>query len=143
MPQAQRTVLIYRPVDEVFAFFTDPRNDRQWRPHVKEIAAQNPAAVGSTIHQLVAGPGGRSIRADIEVTAYEPSTRYAFRVTAGPVRPNGEFRFTPNDGATQVSFFLNAELGGIKKLLMSKTVQKSMDGEMASLDKAKAIIEQA
>jgi hypothetical protein len=67
------------------------------------------------------------------------------RCAAGchPVRPKGEFRFTPNDGATQVSFFLNAELGGIRKLLMSKTVQKSMDDEMASLDKAKAIIEQA
>ena len=54
-----------------------------------------------------------------------------------PVRPNGEFRFTPNDGATQVSFFLNAELGGIRKLLMSKTVQKSMDGETASLERRK------
>jgi hypothetical protein len=31
----------------------------------------------------------------------------------------------------------------IKKALMSKPVQQAMDGEMASLDKAKALIEQA
>jgi hypothetical protein len=42
-----------------------------------------------------------------------------------------------------VQFSLNAELKGIKKLVMSKAVQRSMDGEMASLDKAKAILEHA
>jgi hypothetical protein len=41
-----------------------------------------------------------------------------------------------------VSFSLSAELSGIKSLLMSNAVQKSMDGQMASLDKAKALIEQ-
>ena len=75
------------------------------------------------------------------MTAYEPSSRYAFRVIAGPARPVGEFRFTPAEGGTEVSFSLKAELTGIKKLLMSNAVQKSMDGEMASLDKAKALIE--
>ena len=41
-----------------------------------------------------------------------------------------------------MSFSLSAELGGIKKLIMSKSVQQAMDSEMASLDKAKALIEQ-
>ena len=143
MPAAQRTVVIHRPANEVFAFFTDPANDQKWRPHVKEIAAQGPVAVGATIHQVVAGPGGRGIPADIQVTAYEPTDRYAFRVTAGPARPVGEFRFTPGDDGTEVSFSLNAELSGIKKLFMSRPVQSSMDGEMAALDKAKALIEGA
>jgi hypothetical protein len=51
-------------------------------------------------------------------------------------------RFAPtSEGATEVSFTLAAELAGLKKILMSKPVQKSMDGEMANLDKAKAILE--
>src|SRR6266545_4187370 len=86
MPEAQRTIVIDRPADQVFAFFTDHGNDPKWRPAVKEVAAQGPAGVGSTIHQVVKGPGGRGIPADIEVTAYEPSSRYAFKVIAGPVR---------------------------------------------------------
>ena len=61
---------------------------------------------------------------------------------AGPACPIGEFRFAPAGEGTQVSFSLSAELGGIKKLIMSKSVQQAMDGEMASLDKAKALIEQ-
>jgi uncharacterized membrane protein len=141
MPEAQRTIVIDRPADQVFAFFTDHGNDPQWRPAVKEVAAQGPAGVGSTIHQVVKGPGGRGIPADIEVTAYEPSSRYAFKVIAGPVRPVGEFRFAPSGSGTEVSMSLSAELAGVKKLLLAKPVQKSMDSEVSALDKAKALIE--
>jgi uncharacterized protein YndB with AHSA1/START domain len=141
MPSAQRTIVIDRPPDQVFAFFANPANDQKWRPHVKEIAADGPARVGSRIHQVVDGPGGRGIAADIEVTAYEPPTRYAFRVVAGPARPTGEFRFSPSASGTNVSFSLGADLGGFKKLLLSRPVQTSMDGEMQALDSAKRLIE--
>lgn len=142
MPSAQRSIVIARPAAEVFAFFTDPANDPKWRPHVKEIRAEGPPAVGSRIHQVIAGPAGRGIPADLEVTAYEPSTRYAFDVIAGPARPKGEFRFaTTADGGTEVTMSLRAELTGAKKLLMSKPVQRSMDGEVAGLEKAKQLLE--
>jgi hypothetical protein len=35
MPAARRTIVIERPIDDVFAFLTDPANDRSWRTHVK------------------------------------------------------------------------------------------------------------
>jgi uncharacterized protein YndB with AHSA1/START domain len=141
MPSAQRTIVIGRPQDQVFVFFADPANDQAWRPHVKEIAAEGPARVGSRIHQVVEGPGGRGIAADIEVTAYEPPTHYAFEVVAGPARPRGEFRFVETANGTEVHFSLDAEIGGIKKFLLSTPVQRSMDGEMAALDTAKRLIE--
>ena len=143
MPSAERSIIIDRPPDQVFAFFADPGNDQQWRPHVKEISSTDPAQVGRRIHQVVEGPGGRGIAADIEVTGYEPGSRYAFQVVAGPARPRGEFRFVPSGAGTQVSFSLAADLGGWKKLLMSGPVQRSMDGEMAALDTAKRMIEAA
>jgi hypothetical protein len=40
-----------------------------------------------------------------------------------------------------VTFSLGAELTGVKKLFMGKRVQQAMDAEMASLDKAKALLE--
>jgi uncharacterized protein YndB with AHSA1/START domain len=141
MPHAERTITVARPPDDVFAFFANPANDRSWRPHVKEISASGPVAQGSRIHQVVEGPGGRGIPADIEVTGYEPPTRYAFQVVAGPARPKGEFRFAPTAEGTSVSFALAAELGGWRKVLMSRPVQASMDGEMAALDRAKGILE--
>ena len=42
-----------------------------------------------------------------------------------------------------MTFSLSAELNGIKKLFFAKPVQRSMEGEMAALDKAKTLIEHA
>lgn len=141
MPSAKRTIVIHRPPDQVFAFFTDHARDPSWRPNVKQIDPVSGVPVGSRVHQVIKGPAGRGIGADIEVTANEPPTRYAFEVVAGPVRPRGEFRFIETPNGTEVHFSLAAELGGIKRLLMSRSVQASMDGEMAGLDTAKRLIE--
>ena len=143
MPHAQRSVVIDRPAAEVFDFFTDHGNDSRWRPEVKQIDADGPGQVGATVHQLVKGPGGRGIPSDFVITAYEPSARYAFRVTAGPVRPVGEFRFAPSDTGTEVTLSLDAELRGAKKLLLSRAVQTSMNSEVAALDTAKRLLEGA
>jgi acetyl-CoA carboxylase carboxyltransferase component len=42
---------------------------------------------------------------------------------------------------TEVHFSLAAELGGIKRFLLSGPVQSSMDGEMRALDTAKRLLE--
>ena len=141
MPSAARTIVIGKSPGDVFAFFADPKNDQKWRPHVKEIAAEGPSGAGARIHQVVEGPMGRSIAADIEITTYEPPTRYAFQVVAGPARPRGEFRFIETATGTEVHFSLAAELGGIKRFLLSGPVQSSMDGEMQALDTAKRLLE--
>ena len=143
MPEGTRTILIGAPVDKVFAFFTDPANDPKWRPAVLEIAVEDPGpvAVGTKIRQVVKGPGGRGVPADLQVTDLEPPTLYAFRVTAGPVRPTGQFRFSSKDEKTSVTFSLQVQLSGLKKLIMSRTVQSSINGEMASLDTAKNVLE--
>jgi uncharacterized protein YndB with AHSA1/START domain len=141
MPSAQRTIVIGRSPNDVFAFFADPAKDQKWRPHVKEIAPEGPPATGRKIHQVVEGPMGRGIAADIEVTAYDPPARYAFQVVAGPARPRGEFRFIETATGTEVHFSLTADLGGIKRFLLSGPVQTSMDGEMQALDTAKRLLE--
>jgi uncharacterized membrane protein len=141
MPAAQRSVDINRPRGEVFDFFTNPTNESRWRTHLKEVSASGPVGVGSRVHQVVKGPGGRGIPADIEVTGYQPPDRYAFRVVSGPVRPTGEYRFAGLGDTTTVSLSLEAQMSGLKKLLMSRAVQKSMDGEMRALDRAKALLE--
>jgi hypothetical protein len=59
----------------------------------------------------------------------------------GPVRPKGEYTFRGTAAGTEVTFTLDAELTGIKKLLMDRAVQKSVDAEMAALDQAKSVLE--
>jgi uncharacterized protein YndB with AHSA1/START domain len=141
MPHAERTITISAPPAEVFAFFTTPGNDRRWRAGVKDIHAEGDPRVGAVVHQTIAGPMGRGVKADIVITAYEPNTLYAFRAVEGPVRPVGSYAFAAVDGGTAVTFALTAEVAGLKKILMGGPVQKSMDGEMAALDTAKAVLE--
>lgn len=141
MPHAERTIVIDRPQPEVFAFFANSENDPRWRPAVKVMRREGPLAVGVRYTQRINGPGGREIPADIEVTVLDPDERMAFRGLAGPVRPLGSYAFRPAAGGTAVTLTLDAELTGIKRLLMGKQVQKFMEFEVASLDRAKSLLE--
>ena len=119
MPSASRTIEIAARIEVVFAFFSDPANDMKWRGAVKEMQAQGQPGVGATVHQVIAGPGGRSINADLEITEYTVPTRYAFKTVSGPVRPVGSYTFTSTGATPTVTFALDAEITGLKKLFMS------------------------
>jgi uncharacterized membrane protein len=141
VPSAQGSVVINRPLGEVFSFVADGETAMKWRPGVQDVKHLSGEGVGAVYRQGVKGPGGRRIAADYEVTAFEPNRRIAFKAIAGPVRPSGEYRFEASDGGTKVSFALNAELGGWKKLLMGRAVQSTMEAEMATLENLKHLLE--
>jgi len=140
VPSAENTVTINRPLHEVFAFVADKENDPRWRPGVVEIERVSGEGAGAKYRQVMKGPGGRPIPADFEITGYEPGKRFTFRATAGPVRPEGSFDFVEEGGATRVTFKLDAELKGMKKL-MAPMVGKSMRNEVQSLERLKQILE--
>jgi uncharacterized membrane protein len=140
VPSAENSVVIDRPRPEVFAFVADHENDPQWRPGVADIKRASGEGQGAIYTQGVKGPMGRRIDADFEVTAYQPDTLLAFRTLAGPVRPEGSYRFEDADGGTRVTFSLNAKLGGTQKL-MSPLVSKSMRNEVAALGNLKRVLE--
>jgi uncharacterized protein YndB with AHSA1/START domain len=143
MPRARREITITRPLDEVFSFTADAENDPKWRSAVLDVqrVAGDAPGVGARYRQGVKGPFGRRTPADTEVTEFEPGRKLAFRVIAGPVRPEGRYEFAPEDGGgTRLTFELRCELKGLKKL-MSGAVQKSMDAEMRNLDELKRVLE--
>ena len=143
MPSATNTVTIARPPGVVFAFVSDGLNAPKWRSGVLDIALVSGSGVGAEWKQGVKGPGGRRIDADYVITAYEPGRRLAFRATAGPVRPTGDFTLEAVPEGTNLTFSLDAELAGIKKLLMGGQVQKTMDAEVAALARLKEVVEQS
>jgi uncharacterized protein YndB with AHSA1/START domain len=143
MANVQRTIVINRPIRDVFDYFADVANDPQWRGSgVNEIAVEGAMGQGARVHQkLAAGPFGSVVKADMDVVAFEQPTALAFQVIAGPVKPRVEFAFAPADAGTQVSFSIAASLSGLKKVVMGKIVAKSMSDEAAALDNAKRILE--
>ncbi len=104
------------------------------------LASGSPGTVGAKYRQRVAGPGGRTISADIEITALEPDRLIAFRAISGPARPEGSYELTPVEGGTRVRFALSFEPHGFARL-MSGMIQKTMDSEVARLDHLQAAME--
>ena len=141
MPHAQYSVTIARPVEVVFAYVGDGEKGPEWRSGVLDVHRLYGDGVGETYRQGVAGPMGRRVAADYEVTTFEPGRRIEFQTTAGPVRPHGRYDFEAVDGGTRLTFSLTAEVTGLKKLLMGATVQRTMDGEVRALDNVKRILE--
>ena len=141
MPSAERTVTINRPVDEVFRFVSDGRNAKHWRSGVLDVDLVSGSGVGARYSQGVRGPGGRRIAADYEITEFIPNEKIAFAATAGPVRPTGSFTFEGMGTGTILTFRLDAELGGLQKLLMGGMVQSTMNAEMSALDQIKDLLE--
>jgi carbon monoxide dehydrogenase subunit G len=141
MPAATRSIRINRSVEDVWAFLADGANATKWRSGVLDVSKVSGSGVGEVWKQGVKGPGGRRIDADYEVTAWEPGRRMAFKAIAGPVRPTGEYDFAQEGGGTKLTFALDAQLSGLKNLLMGRAVQSTMDGEMAALDRLKAVLE--
>ena len=138
---ASHRVRVNRSPADVFAFVADGENAPRWRSSVLDIRRVSGEGVGSVYQQGLRGPGGRRVPADYEITAYQPDTLIAFRTIAGPVRPTGEFRMEDAGGATTLRMSLSAELAGVKRLLMSGMVQKSMNAEVAAIDNLKRVME--
>jgi uncharacterized membrane protein len=143
MPSAERTITINKPIAEVFAFIADGANATKWRPAVLDIARVSGEGKGAVYKQGVAGPMGRRIAADYQITEYQPNSVLEFKAIAGPVRPSGGYRLAELDGKTTVTFWLREDLGGWKKLVFGRSVQASMDAEMKALDTLKAVLEKA
>jgi uncharacterized protein YndB with AHSA1/START domain len=145
MPQATYSVTINRPVADVIAYVADGEKCKEWRPGVLDIVRATGAmdgGVGTRYLQGVKGPMGRRIQADYEITAFEQDRRLEFQTVAGPARPHGRYDFAVAEGGgTNVTFALDAELSGIRKLLMAGAVQKTMDAEVRTLENLKRNLE--
>ena len=134
MAHAERTVIVDRPIAEVFAFLADPTNERLWRPEVISIEHIGGSGVGAQYAQTMKGPGGRRIPGDFRLSRVEQPTRIEFEVTAGPARPTGSFLLNDTGiGSTEVTFTLDLVPKGFIKLL-TPLINKQVRREVANLD---------
>ena len=141
MPEASNSITIKRPIGEVFAFLANPENDVKWRSGILELSHISGDGAGARYHQVISGPGGRKVNADIEITEYVPDKRIAFRTTSGPVQPVGAYEFSQAGEGTDVRFNLSAEIGGIKRMVMGSMVQRTMTAEVGRLAELKRLLE--
>lgn len=135
MPEASHAVTVARPIDDVFAYLADGQRCAEWRPAVVEIhRVSGDGGVGTRYEQRVRGPMGRTIAADYEITVSEPPHRLEFQTVTGPARPHGAYRLESVEDGTKVTFSLDADLGGLRGMLMRRAVQSTMDSEVRNIE---------
>jgi uncharacterized protein YndB with AHSA1/START domain len=134
MAHATATVIVDRPIGEVFAFLADGMNEPAWRPGVTDVShvAETGTAVGATFKQTMKGPGGRSIPGDYRITRYEQPTRLDFEVIAGPARPVGRFDLREAAGGTEVTFTLDVKPRGLM-VVMASMINKQVRTEVDNI----------
>src|SRR5436309_4258182 len=141
MPRAEGSIYIQRSVADVFAFLAAGENNPRWRTGIMDIqhASGSPAARGAVYRQGMKGAFGR-VAADYEITECIPNQVLAFRVTAGPARPEGRYEFAPENSGTRLRFALSWQAKGLA-LFLVPVVAAQMPRAIASLERLKAVLE--
>ena len=117
MIRAERSAVIDRPIEEVFAFVGDQTNTPQWQAGLVEVrrTSDGPIGVGTT-HTIVRSFMGRRMEADNEYVAYEPNKRIAFRTTSGPVRLEASYLFESTVEGTRLTSLIEMDASGLMSL---------------------------
>ena len=103
------TVVIDRPIEEVFAFLADGENDAKFSKRVLEIrqTTDGPPGLGTEYASTVKD-GGVKFKRRFKLTQFEPPTKIRWtEVSSGPViTPEGGYDLAPaGEGKTQLSFY--------------------------------------
>ena len=82
----EHSVVIDRPVEEVFAFITNPKNDLRWERRVVESThtSGGPGGVGTTGRKVRRFLGLR-FTTNYELTAFESDRKLAAKTAYGPI----------------------------------------------------------
>lgn len=123
---------IARPVQEAFAYVTDPGTMPEWQQGcVRGRLDGSPAQLGSkctTVRRI----GGREREVTTEIIEYDPPRRWADRGLSGPVRANVAVTVEPlaEGSRCRVTIEVDFTGHGIGKLLVPLVVRRQAASEM-------------
>jgi uncharacterized protein YndB with AHSA1/START domain len=125
------TVVIDRPIEEVFAFLADGTNDPKFSPRVLEIAktTEGPPGVGTVYASTVKDAGVKTQR-EFKITEFEPPTRIRWtEVSENLVSvPEGGYDLAPEGTGTRVTIHNAFEGHGVGKLIAPLALRGARKG---------------
>ena len=111
-------IIIRRPVEEVFDFCADERNEPRYNPRMThaEQTSTGPIGLGSQFHAEMRTMG-RKVTMTIEWTAYERPRRLASWTRMSGMDIRGDLRFDQVGGGTRMRWEWDLEPHGGVKLM--------------------------
>lgn len=137
MTKIERSIVIDRPVDEVWEFVHDPTKDALWQTTLTESEklTDGPLRVGTRVRE-VRHFLGRRIELAWEVTEYEPNRKSAIRGISGPVPLTGGYRLEALDGATRFTVSGELDAHGLFKLaepVFARITRRELEANLGHL----------
>jgi hypothetical protein len=111
-------LVINRPVDEVFDFVADERNEPRYNPRIRRAEKLSPGPIGrGTRFRAEAVSLGRTVGMTSEYTAYERPRRLGSSVHMAAADILGTLGFDPVPDGTRMSWSWEMRLRGLYRLL--------------------------
>jgi carbon monoxide dehydrogenase subunit G len=140
----EATVVIDRPIDEVFAFLADGENDKKFSPRVQEIAktTDGPPGLG-TVYASTVKDAGMTTKREFKLTEFEAPTRIRWAELSKNlvVASEGGYDLTPAGEGTQLTVFNVLEGRGAGKLIAPLALRSARKGADAFAQSIKAAVE--
>jgi uncharacterized protein YndB with AHSA1/START domain len=138
------SVVIDRPIEEVFAFLADGTNDPKFSPRVLEIvkASDGPVGVGTVFKSTVKDAGMKTKR-EFEITEFEAPTKIRWKEISRNIvtATAGGYDFASADSGTRVTIFNTLEGHGFGKLIEGFALRAARKDADAFAGRIKAAIE--
>jgi len=136
MADMEVSIVINRPIGEVFALLTDEENNVKWRSGTVEAEKTSPGPIRvGTTYRMVNSAFGRRIEGEAEVVEYEPNRKYATRNVSG-ISIETQRTFEPVAGGTRVTFAVKADLASFFQLaepLVASMGKRRLESDVADL----------
>jgi uncharacterized protein YndB with AHSA1/START domain len=127
----EASVVINRPIEEVFAFLADGENDPKFSPRVLEIAktTEGPPGVGTVYASTVKDAGVKTKR-EFKLTEFVPPTRIRWAEVSQNLvmAPEGGYDLAEEDGATRLTVHNVLEGHGVGKLIAPLALRSARKG---------------
>lgn len=137
MIELNSTIMIHRPIKQVFDFVSVTENDFQWQYGTLESARVPADSSGDgAFFRSVGHLMGRRLQGTFEITTCESDKRYGFKSLSGPLRLQTLYTFDVADGGTKVNVSTQASMVdffGTREGVLEKQLRKQLKENLALL----------
>jgi uncharacterized protein YndB with AHSA1/START domain len=143
MIDVSASVVITRPIEEVFAFVADQTNAPRWQDGLVEVrrVTDGPIGVG-TRHTAVRAFIGRRLELTNEYVRFVPNQEVAFAGASGPLVFEASYTTEATPEGTQLTSTIRMRPGGLFRIaepLIAADLRRDVRANLAAL---KALLEQ-
>lgn len=142
MMKVEKSVIVNKPVDEVFAFTQSMENYTKWQSDVESVKMENGPdnTVGSTYTE-VRKVLGKEMRTTLEITAYQENEKWAAKVVKGPVPYAVTMTYESVPQGTKITTTVEGEPKGFFKLAENMVAKSVEDGLEKDFEELKNLLE--